>query len=143
MQNNRLSRLTFLAILAVAVASIVAIYLVAGPRLGAEQLAGLPGPGKPVMAAANRELASATSSSPQAPPQATVQAAASPNHQQQGSTATATDEPPIAAPPTELPTAPTVGAIAPDFALLDLDGQSVSLSSLRGKVVLLNFWATW
>jgi peroxiredoxin len=32
---------------------------------------------------------------------------------------------------------------APDFTLDDASGTSVSLSSLRGKVVLLNFWATW
>jgi peroxiredoxin len=33
--------------------------------------------------------------------------------------------------------------IAPDFTLQTLDGASVRLSSLRGKVVLINFWATW
>ncbi|MBI5641535.1 MAG: TlpA family protein disulfide reductase [Nitrospirae bacterium] len=32
---------------------------------------------------------------------------------------------------------------APDFSLKDLNGKSVSLSSFKGKVVLLNFWATW
>ena len=32
---------------------------------------------------------------------------------------------------------------AADFTLRNLDGQSVSLSSFRGKVVLVNFWATW
>ena len=32
---------------------------------------------------------------------------------------------------------------APDFTLTDFDGESVQLSSLRGKVVLLDFWATW
>ncbi len=32
---------------------------------------------------------------------------------------------------------------APDFTLPSLDGQSLSLTGLRGKVVLLNFWATW
>jgi thiol-disulfide isomerase/thioredoxin len=32
---------------------------------------------------------------------------------------------------------------APDWKLTDLDGKSLSLSSLKGKVVLLNFWATW
>jgi cytochrome c-type biogenesis protein len=32
---------------------------------------------------------------------------------------------------------------APDFTLESLDGQSVTLSGLRGKAVLLNFWATW
>ena len=32
---------------------------------------------------------------------------------------------------------------APDFTLLDLEGRQVSSKSLRGKVVLLHFWATW
>ena len=32
---------------------------------------------------------------------------------------------------------------APDFSLPDLSGQKLSLSSYRGKVVLLDFWATW
>jgi peroxiredoxin len=32
---------------------------------------------------------------------------------------------------------------APDFALKDVNGQTVKLSDLKGKVVLLNFWATW
>lgn len=36
-----------------------------------------------------------------------------------------------------------IGEAAPDFTLLDVEGRSVTLSSLRGKVVLLNFWATW
>jgi len=35
------------------------------------------------------------------------------------------------------------GFFAPDFTLKTLDGESVTLSDLRGKVVLLNFWATW
>lgn len=30
-----------------------------------------------------------------------------------------------------------------DFTMKDLDGKDVSLSSFKGKVVLLNFWATW
>jgi peroxiredoxin len=36
-----------------------------------------------------------------------------------------------------------VGRRAPDFTTQTLDGQTVSLSDYRGKVVLLNFWATW
>lgn len=32
---------------------------------------------------------------------------------------------------------------APDFTLKTHDGQDVKLSSLRGRVVLVNFWATW
>lgn len=32
---------------------------------------------------------------------------------------------------------------APDFTRTDFDGRRVALSELRGKVVLLNFWATW
>lgn len=35
------------------------------------------------------------------------------------------------------------GEVAPNFQLQDLQGRFVSLSELRGKVVLLNFWATW
>jgi peroxiredoxin len=37
----------------------------------------------------------------------------------------------------------TTGARAPDFTALDLAGNRVSLSDFRGKVVLLNVWATW
>jgi peroxiredoxin len=39
--------------------------------------------------------------------------------------------------------APRVGAEAPDFTLQDLSGNDVRLSSLRGKPVMINFWATW
>jgi len=33
--------------------------------------------------------------------------------------------------------------LAPDFSLPNLTGQKLNLSSYRGKVVLLDFWATW
>jgi peroxiredoxin len=42
-----------------------------------------------------------------------------------------------------LEAAPEIGHPAPDFTLNDLNGNEVSLSDLRGKVVFLNFWATW
>lgn len=32
---------------------------------------------------------------------------------------------------------------APEFTLLDIDGNKVSLSDFKGKVVILDFWATW
>ena len=35
------------------------------------------------------------------------------------------------------------GSIAPDFALPNIDGGQNSLSDYKGRVVLLNFWATW
>ena len=40
-------------------------------------------------------------------------------------------------------TTPRVGQLAPNFALETVSGQSVRLSSYRGKTVLINFWATW
>lgn len=38
---------------------------------------------------------------------------------------------------------PQIGSLAPDFQLQDLNGETVSLSDLRGSPVILNFWATW
>ncbi|NOZ49057.1 MAG: redoxin domain-containing protein [Chloroflexi bacterium] len=37
----------------------------------------------------------------------------------------------------------SIGNLAPDFTLPTLTGSPLRLSDLRGKVVLLNFWATW
>lgn len=39
--------------------------------------------------------------------------------------------------------AAAVGQAAPQFVLVDLSGQKLELSAMRGKVVLLDFWATW
>ena len=36
-----------------------------------------------------------------------------------------------------------IGNLAPDFELPELDGKKLKLSDLRGKAVLLNFWATY
>ncbi len=36
-----------------------------------------------------------------------------------------------------------VNYVAPDFGLTTIDGEKVTLSSLRGKIVIIDFWATW
>jgi peroxiredoxin len=36
-----------------------------------------------------------------------------------------------------------IGKEAPDFTLTNLDGESIRLSSLKGKGVFVNFWGTW
>ncbi len=36
-----------------------------------------------------------------------------------------------------------IGAVAPDFEWTGPDGETLRLSSYRGKVVVVNFWATW
>jgi peroxiredoxin len=38
---------------------------------------------------------------------------------------------------------PKAGTTAPDFSVRTLDGRTLNLASLRGKVILLHFWATW
>lgn len=45
--------------------------------------------------------------------------------------------------PRQTPGVVTAGSIAPDFTLENMQGEQVSLSQLKGKVVIVNFWATW
>jgi cytochrome c biogenesis protein CcmG/thiol:disulfide interchange protein DsbE len=45
--------------------------------------------------------------------------------------------------PSPTPETPKKGTLAPDFTLADMKGGHIGLSSLKGKAVVLNFWATW
>ncbi|MFN0073294.1 MAG: TlpA family protein disulfide reductase [Chloroflexota bacterium] len=45
--------------------------------------------------------------------------------------------------PGRAPRSVEVNSRAPDFSLVTLDDRTLSLAELRGKVVVLNFWATW
>jgi len=36
-----------------------------------------------------------------------------------------------------------IGTLAPDFSLADLDGNPIHLADLRGRPVVINFWASW
>jgi thiol-disulfide isomerase/thioredoxin len=50
---------------------------------------------------------------------------------------------PVTANPGDLSPAPAIGRVAPDFTLQTPDGETVHLAQLRGKPVVINFWATW
>ncbi len=43
----------------------------------------------------------------------------------------------------DAPAPPRIGEVAPQYQAVTLEGDSVTLESLRGRVVLLNLWATW
>ena len=46
-------------------------------------------------------------------------------------------------PGVSLPESTAIGAPAPDFELNNLANETIRLSELRGKIVVINFWATW
>jgi peroxiredoxin len=43
----------------------------------------------------------------------------------------------------EIATAPSMGLLAPEFSLSTPQGEVIALSGLRGRAVLVNFWASW
>ena len=45
--------------------------------------------------------------------------------------------------PPQPPEKPEVGFSAPDFTLLSINGDKISMSDLRGKNIILNYWVTW
>jgi len=51
-------------------------------------------------------------------------------------------QPPVVTSPAEKPTSISKGKIAPDFSLKTLKGNTVNLSDFKGKVIILDFWAT-
>ena len=52
-------------------------------------------------------------------------------------------QPPVVTSPAEKPTSISKGKIAPDFSLKTLKGNTVNLSDFKGKVIIIDFWATW
>lgn len=63
--------------------------------------------------------------------------------EREGKAAAAAEQPAGEAAEAAAATLAKEGASAPDFTVEMIDGSKVALSELRGKVVLLNFWATW
>ena len=63
--------------------------------------------------------------------------------EREGKAAAAAEQPADEAAEAAAATLAGEGAEAPDFTVEMIDGSKVTLSELRGKVVLLNFWATW
>jgi thiol-disulfide isomerase/thioredoxin len=45
--------------------------------------------------------------------------------------------------PKDTVTGTEIGNLAPDFQLMNMEGQNVTLSDLRGNPVIINFWASW
>src|SRR5512139_2815219 len=101
--------------------------------------AGLPSCGAQPAAAGN------TTTSP--PPIATTPVTTQPTTTWPTTTRTTTTRPPTttvtATPPDTRTVGPQIGKVAPNFSLPALDGGTVSLASLRGRPVMLNFWTTW
>lgn len=74
-----------------------------------------------------------------APPAQSVQPPAAPAVSPESTTNKTQEQPPVP----NIPEGSNIGNRAIDFELQTLDGQTIKLSALQGKPVLLNFWATW
>jgi len=89
------------------------------------------------------------------PPPTELLPSATPTTTEQTSVETNEGEPKISEPTSEAPQPsndeappdiavdPSVGSLAPEFTLTTLEGETISLAELRGKNVLINYWATW
>lgn len=134
--SQRALLLVLMAVLAVVGSGCQGLRAAVLPELGSEMSAQAveePSPTDPATATA--EPTSTPMPTAEAPPTATPALVPT-------STPSPTTEPTSAA-SSELPTGPVIGALAPDLTLVDLSGIEVTLSDLRGKAVLLNFWTTW
>lgn len=89
-------------------------------------------------ASASEQVVQSTQVAPAAEPVAATAPAASPTE----APAALAQAAPVAADP-QIETKPEIGFLAPDFNLATLDGQSVRLEDLRGRPVVISYWATW
>lgn len=107
------------------------------------------GPLAPQSPTVSQEPASARTPSPETAPVTEeapmVDTAEDPTAQAPSTPAPVADIPPARspAPVEDLPIGYARGDRAPEFALRSLDGESVRLSSYRGHMVILDFWASW
>lgn len=98
-----------------------------------------PSPTDPATAARADEPTAEPSSTPA--PTAVVPPTATPTPNPTSTPLPATKS--VSTPTAALSTGPVAGHLAPDLTLPDLNGGEMTLSNLRGKPVLLNFWTSW
>ncbi len=99
-------------------------------------------PVEPVQKEAGAEAALPVAPPAQAAPAAEPVAATAPAVSPTEAPTALAQAAPLAANP-QIETKPEIGFLAPDFNLATLDGQSVRLEDLRGRPVVISYWATW